>query len=78
MSETPEKEGQGMEEEDGGLQLLEENPITLDHYFSTRRKPRSPTWPALFSAVVMGALLVAIVMYQDSCGASVSGLIFSK
>ena len=67
-------QGQGVDE----FQDLIDGPINMDHYWSTRRRPRTPTWPYVVSAVVMLILLVAIVMYQDSCGASVSGVLFSQ
>ena len=57
---------------------LEDGPINMDHYYSTRRRGRTPTWPYLVSAGIMLMLLVGIVMYQDSCGAGVSEVLFTK
>lgn len=68
-----EKEGQ-----EQGQGPEEEGPINMDHYYSTRRRGRTPTWPYLISAGVMIVLLVGIVIYQDSCGVSVSDLLFTK
>lgn len=50
--------------------------INLDLYFSTRRRPRSPSWPYLVCAVLMLVVLLAIVAYQDQCGQSVSDTLF--
>lgn len=54
----------------------QDGPISMEYYHSSRRKPRPPTWPYLVSAVVMGILLLALVIYQDSCGAGVSEVLF--
>ncbi len=53
-----------------------DGPINMDYYFSTRRKPRTPTWPYLISAVVMALLLAGVLFYQESCGAEISEILF--
>lgn len=50
--------------------------ITMDHYHSTRRQRRRPSWPHLVSALVMLATLIMIVIFQDRCGAVLSGTVF--
>jgi len=75
---SDEEKGKGKRPEINLEMDLDDGPINMDHYYSTRRRRRTPTWPYVVSAAVMLALLVAIVMYQDSCGASVSGVLFTE
>ena len=49
--------------------------ISMDFYHSRRRKPR-PTWPYAVSAVLMLATLVLVLIFQDSCGSTISDSVF--
>jgi hypothetical protein len=51
-------------------------PITLDRYLSRRRGRSAVSWPHVGALIVMLAILVALVMYKDSCGKAVSSMIF--
>ena len=50
--------------------------ITMNHYHSTRRIKRRPTWPYAISAVLMLATLVLVLLFQDSCGSTISDSVF--
>ncbi len=50
--------------------------ITMDHYHSTRTRKRRSNWPYVVSAVLMLATLVLVVIFQDSCGSTISDSVF--
>jgi hypothetical protein len=64
----PEDEDQH-EDEEGA-----EPVITLDRYLSQRRPQRKAGVGTIVAMILMLVTLVLIVMYKDSCGAAVSGL----
>ena len=50
--------------------------ITMNHYHSTRRRKRRPSWPYFVSALMMLVILVLFIYFQDSCGSSISDSVF--
>jgi len=48
----------------------------MDHYHSTRTRKRRSNWPYVVSAVLMLATLVLVVIFQDSCGSTISDSVF--
>lgn len=55
----------------------EKGPINMEFYRQTRR-PRSPSWPYILSAVLMLITLVLLVLFQDRCGDQISDSLFQR